>query len=173
MIEAVSDDVRMPNVDPTLPAADGSTPDPAPVLRDMTPHLPYGKMPLLERLGVRFDSAGNGLCEGSWNPINEACNPNGGVQGGLFGVIFDAAMSMAIHSALPPSDSCVSLEIRAATPGGGRAGDSFRLVGKVLKLGNSAIFAEAWAYKGDEVAATGSGTFLRRRKPPKAQRRQD
>lgn len=141
----------------------------------MTPHLPYGKMPLLERLGVRFDSAASGVCEGTWTPRNEACNPNGGVQGGLFNVIFDAAMSMAIHSALPPSDSCVSLEIRAATPGGGRSGDSFRLVSSVLKLGGTAIFAEAWAYRGDsdEVVASGSGTFIRRRKPPREARRAD
>jgi acyl-coenzyme A thioesterase PaaI-like protein len=67
----------------------------------------------------------------------------------------------------------VSLEIKASTPGGGRAGDSFRLVAKVLKLGNTAIFAESWAYKNGEVAATGNGTFLRRRKPPVHKRRQD
>jgi len=158
----VTDDVRVQNPEAS-----------APLLRDMTPHLPYGKMPLLERLGVSFVSAAGGVVEGTWNPRNEACNPNGGVQGGLFSVIFDAAMSMAIHSALPPSDTCVSLEIKASTPGGGRAGDSFRLVAKVLKLGNTAIFAEAWAYKDGETAAVGNGTFLRRRKPPREKHRQD
>jgi acyl-coenzyme A thioesterase PaaI-like protein len=127
-------------------------------------------MPLLERLGVSFSSAEAGVVKGTWNPMNEACNPNGGVQGGLFSVVFDAAMSMAIHSALPPSDSCVSLEIKASTPGGGRAGDSFVLTAKVLKLGNSAVFAEAWAHKDGEVAAAGNGTFLRRRKPPREAR---
>jgi acyl-coenzyme A thioesterase PaaI-like protein len=136
----------------------------------MTPHLPYGRMPLLERLGVSFSFAEAGVVEGTWNPINEACNPNGSVQGGLFSVVFDAAMSMAIHSALPPSDSCVSLEIKASTPGGGRAGDSFVLTAKVLKLGNAAIFAEAWAHKNGEIAAAGNGTFLRRRKPPRPAR---
>jgi acyl-coenzyme A thioesterase PaaI-like protein len=162
----------MLNADPSRPATQPA-PATVPALRDMTPHLPYGKMPLLERLGVHFDSAAEGVCEGWWRPQNEACNPNGGIQGGLFNVIFDAAMSMAIHSAVPPTDSCVSLEIRAATPGGGRSGDEFRLLAKVLKLGGTAIFAEAWAYKGDEVAASGSGTFIRRRKPPREQRRQD
>jgi uncharacterized protein (TIGR00369 family) len=155
----VTDDVRVQNPETS-----------APLLRDMTPHLPYGKMPLLERLGVSFSSAAAGIVEGTWTPQNEACNPNGGVQGGLFSVVFDAAMSMAIHSALPPSDSCVSLEIKASTPGGGRAGDSFRLVANVLKLGNTAIFAEAWAYKDGEVAAAGNGTFLRRRKPARPAR---
>jgi acyl-coenzyme A thioesterase PaaI-like protein len=164
----VTDDERVQNPEPS--DTSGTS---APPLRDMTPHLPYGKMPLLERIGIYFDSAAEGVCEGTWKPRNEACNPNGGVQGGLFNVVFDAAMSMAIHSALPPSDSCTSLEIRAATPGGGRAGDEFRVVGKVLRLGGTAIFAEAWAYKDGVVAATGSGTFLRRRKPPREQRRQD
>ena len=164
----MTDDVAVQN-----PETVDRSETPTPLLRDMTPHLPYGRMPLLERLGVSFSSAEAGIVEGTWNPQNEACNPNGGVQGGLFSAVFDAAMSMAIHSALPPSDSCVSLEIKASTPGGGRAGDSFRLVAKVLKLGNTAIFAEAWAYKGDEVTATGNGTFLRRRKPPREKRRSD
>lgn len=161
----MTDDVGVQNPQPLTNSETA-----APLIRDMTPHLPYGKMPLLERLGVSFVSAQAGAVEGIWTPQNEACNPNGGVQGGLFSVVFDAAMSMAIHSALPPSDSCVSLEIKASTPGGGRAGDTFRLVAKVLKLGNSAIFAEAWAYKNGEVAAAGNGTFLRRRKPPRESR---
>ncbi len=133
----------------------------------MTRHLPYGGMPLLERLGVSFARAEDGVAEGVWQPRNEACNPNGGVQGGLFSMAFDAAMSMAIHSALPPSDSCVSLEVRAATPGGARAGDTVTLRAQVLKMGGTAIFAEATAHRDGQLVAAGSGTFLRRRKPPR------
>jgi uncharacterized protein (TIGR00369 family) len=136
----------------------------------MSRHLPYGGMPLLERLGVSFQRAEDGRAEGTWSPINESCNPNGGVQGGLFGTVFDAAMSMAIHSALPPEDSCVSLELKASTPGGGRAGDTLRIEARVLRLGGTAIFAEASATRDGELVATGNGTFLRRRKPPRPAR---
>ncbi|MDT7598164.1 MAG: hypothetical protein QOK26_241 [Pseudonocardiales bacterium] len=146
------------------------TENPAPRRRDMSRHLPHGGMPLLERLGVSFSLAEDGTSEGTWLPTGESCNPNGAVQGGLFGTIFDAAMSMAIHSALPPEDSCVSLELKASTPGGGRAGDTFRITGKVLRLGGTAIFAEATATRDGELVATCSGTFLRRRKPPRPQR---
>ena len=133
--------------------------------RDMSRHLPYGGMPLLERLGLAFTHAEDGTVEGTWQPVNESCNPNGGVQGGLFSAVFDAAMSMAIHSALPPEDSCVSLELKASTLGGGRAGDVLQLRAKVLRLGGTAIFAEATAMTPDgRLVATGSGTFLRRRK---------
>lgn len=135
--------------------------------RDMSRHLPYGGMPLLERLGVSFSHAQDGVSEGTWQPSAESCNPNGAVQGGLFGMVFDAAMSMAIHSALPPEDSCVSLEIKASTLGGGRSGDTFVLSGRVLRLGGTAIFAEANAVRDGEIVATCSGTFLRRRKPPR------
>ena len=133
--------------------------------RDMSRHLPYGGMPLLERLGLSFTTADDGYAEGVWQPVNESCNPNGRVQGGLFGTMFDAAMSMAIHSALPPEDSCVSLELKASTPGGGRSGDAFVITARVLRLGKTAIFAEATATKDGTLVATGSGTFLRRRKP--------
>jgi len=144
--------------------------DPAPRRRDMSRHLPYGGMPLLERLGVSFSRAEDGSSEGTWVPAAECCNPNGAVQGGLFGTVFDAAMSMAIHSALPPEDSCVSLELKASTPGGGRAGDPLRITGTVLRLGGTAIFAEARAMRDGELVAACSGTFLRRRKPPRGQR---
>lgn len=140
---------------------------PGPRRRDMSRHLPDGGMPLLRRLGVVFSRAEDGLAEGTWRPANEACNPNGGVQGGLFGAVLDAAMSMAIHSALPPEDSCVSLELKVSTPGAARAGDNLALHGRVLRLGNTAIFAEATASRDGEPVATGSGTFLRRRKPPR------
>jgi uncharacterized protein (TIGR00369 family) len=136
----------------------------------MSRHLPHGGMPLLERLGVSFTHAEDGVSEGIWRPSAESCNPNGGVQGGLFGMVFDAAMSMAIHSALPPEDSCVSLEIKASTPGGGRSGDTLRLSGRVVRLGGTAIFAEASAVRDGELVATCSGTFLRRRKPSRSPR---
>ena len=90
--------------------------------RNMARHLPYGDMPLLGRLGVSFSKAEDGHSEGEWRPAHEACNPRGIVQGGLFSMAFDATMSMAILSALPPEDTCVSLEIKTSTPGGARPG---------------------------------------------------
>lgn len=127
-------------------------------------------MPLLGRLGVSFSAAEDGVSEGEWRPTQEACNPRGNVQGGLFSMAFDAAMSMAIHSALPPEDTCVSLEIKASTVGGARCNEPLRLNGRVVRLGATVIFAEATATKDGELIATCSGTFLRRRKPPSSDR---
>jgi hypothetical protein len=45
---------------------------------DMSRHLPYGGMPLAERLGVVFSRAEDGCVEGTWRPAAESCNPNGG-----------------------------------------------------------------------------------------------
>jgi uncharacterized protein (TIGR00369 family) len=135
--------------------------------RNMARHLPYGDMPLLGRLGVSFSRAEDGHSEGEWRPAHEACNPRGSVQGGLFSMAFDATMSMAILSALPPEDTCVSLEIKTSTPGAARPREPLRLSGRVVRLGGTVIFAEASATMDGELIATSSGTFLRRRKPPK------
>jgi acyl-coenzyme A thioesterase PaaI-like protein len=77
---------------------------------------------------------------------------------------FDATMSMAILSALPPEDTCVSLEIKTSTPGGAQSGEPLRLSGRVIRLGKTVIFAEASAIRDGELIATSSGTFLRRSK---------
>ena len=73
-----------------------------------------GGMPLLAQLGLRFDAYGDGWSAAAWAPTELACNPAGVVQGGVYGVIHDAAMNFAVNSALERGDRASTLEIGRA-----------------------------------------------------------
>src|SRR6478609_3729838 len=75
-------------------------PSRAPAQRNLDRSLGDGGMPLLAELGLSFDDYGEGWSAAVWVPTELACNPAGIVQGGVYGVIHDAAMNFAVNSAL-------------------------------------------------------------------------
>ena len=133
--------------------------------RDMTPHLGDGGMTLIGQLGVHFTAAGRGRSTGTWRPTDLACNSRGGVQGGVFGVVLDAAMSLAVHSLLPPGEAAVSVDLRTSQPLPAGPHTDLQLSGEVVRLGGTVIFATASVTRPDgETVAFGTGTFIRRPK---------
>ena len=91
-----------------------------------------GGMPLLAQLGVDFQRYGEGWVEAAWTPTDLACNPAGGVHGGVFGVIHDAAMNFATNSALAKGEFGATVSIsystlRAAVAGALHAVDDRRI----------------------------------------------
>ena len=133
--------------------------------RDMQLHLGDGGMTLIGQLGVHFTAAGTGRSTGTWRPTALACNPRGGVQGGVFSVILDATMSLALHSLLPPGDAAVSIDLRTSQPLPAGPHTDLALSGEVVRLGGTVIFAAATVTRPDgEIVAFGSGTFIRRPK---------
>ena len=133
--------------------------------RDMTPHLGDGGMVLIGQLGVNFTAAGLGRSAGTWHPTDLACNSRGGVQGGIFSVVLDATMSLALHSLLPPGEAAVSIDLRASQPLPAGPDAELRLSGEVIRLGGTVIFASASVTRLDgETVAFGTGTFIRRPK---------
>ncbi len=131
-----------------------------------------GGMPLLAQLGVDFESYGDGWVQASWVPTASACNPLGGVHGGVFGVIHDAAMNFATNSALERGESGATISITYATMRGAKAGDQLRVRGEVVRLARQIAYLETTITNTEDlVVSKASGTFiLRRRDAPAAGR---
>lgn len=132
--------------------------------RNMDRWLGDGGMPLLGALGVDLTTYTEGSVAGTWTPTPLACNPNGPVQGGTFGVVLDGVMTFATLSALERGEHCTSLEMKISWLRGAREGHDLSVTGKVLRLARKVAFAEAKVTTiGGEIVATGSGTLLLRR----------
>jgi uncharacterized protein (TIGR00369 family) len=133
--------------------------------RDMHRHLGDGGMALIAHLGANFTAAGKGRSAGTWRPTELACNSRGGVQGGIFGVILDAAMSLALHSLLPPGEAAVSIDLRTSQPLPAEPHADLQVCGEVVRLGGTVVFATATVARSDgETVAFATGTFIRRPK---------
>jgi acyl-coenzyme A thioesterase PaaI-like protein len=133
--------------------------------RDMDRHLGDGGMALVGRLGATFTAAGAGRSTGAWRPTDLACNPRGAVQGGVFTVILDAAMSLALHSVLPPDEAAVSIDLRSSQPLPAERHTHLHVSGEVIRLGGTVVFVAATVTRADgETVAFGTGTFIRRPK---------
>lgn len=134
-------------------------------MRDMERALGDGRMPLLAQLGLNFDSYGEGFVLASWTPTEFACNPFGGIHGGVYGVIFDAAMSFAVYTAVDPGDRPATVDLSYQIVRAGDPGTLLSVRADVVRAARSLAFAEARAENAEgEVVARGSGTWTIRRK---------
>jgi uncharacterized protein (TIGR00369 family) len=124
-----------------------------------------GGMPLLGELGLTFESYGEGWSDAIWIPTEKACNPLGGVHGGVFGVIHDAAMNFAVNSALESGDRAATLDVTYQTIRPAAAGDRLAVRGEVVRVAKQVAYATAAVRDGDgEVVSSATATFLLRRK---------
>lgn len=125
-----------------------------------------GGMPLLAQLGVAFDAYGEGWVQATWIPTAAACNPLGGVHGGVFGVIHDAAMNFATNSALESGDRAATLEISYQTIRPAAEGDALSVRGEVVRVAKQVAYLEATVRDADDqIVSRATATFLVRRKP--------
>src|SRR5262245_63799484 len=108
-------------------AAERSRP---PARRNLDRSLGDGGMPLLAGLGLSFDAYGDGWSAAAWRPTELACNPAGIVQGGVYGVIHDAAMNFAVNSALERGDRAATLDVQYQTRRAANSGDALRVGGE-------------------------------------------
>ena len=128
-----------------------------------------GGMPLLGQLGVDFQHYGEGWVEAAWTPTESACNPVGGVHGGVYAVVHDAAMNFATNSALERGESGATISITYSTMRGAKAGDALTVRGEVVRLARQIAYLETTITNGDgEKVSTASGTFILRRRDPDA-----
>ncbi len=135
--------------------------------RDLTRWLGDGGMPLLGHLGVSFEGFDATRVWGHWTPSELCCNPRGAVQAGVYTVVLDAAMSLAILATLPKGEFAVSLDVHTSTIRPALRGDELRVVGRVIKRGRAAVFAEASAINisGEEIAECRGAYVVQRRRP--------
>ena len=124
-----------------------------------------GGMALLGQLGVDFLRYGEGWVEAAWTPTESACNPVGGVHGGVYAVVHDAAMNFATNSALERGESGATISITYATMRGAKAGDDLRVRGEVVRLARQIAYLETTITNAeDQVVSKASGTFILRRR---------
>jgi acyl-coenzyme A thioesterase PaaI-like protein len=96
-----------------------------------------GGMPLLGRLGLGFESYGEGWAEAAWAPTALACNPAGIVHGGVYGVILRAA----------------------------QAGDALRVRGEVVRVTRQVGYVRSAVRNADgELVSEATSTCLLRRR---------
>jgi uncharacterized protein (TIGR00369 family) len=128
-----------------------------------------GGMPLLAQLGLSFDAYGEGWATAVWTPTELACNPAGGVHGGVYGVVHDAAMNFATNAALESGDRAATLEIKYSTMRPARAGDSLTVRGEVVRLARQVAYLETAIDDANGAPVSkGTGTFFVRRKEDRA-----
>jgi uncharacterized protein (TIGR00369 family) len=136
-----------------------------PATRNLDRSLGDGGMPLLAQLGVDFDAYGEGWSAAAWVPTELACNPVGIVQGGVYGVIHDAAMNFAVNSTLERGDRAATLDVQYQTRRAAKAGDALRVRGAVTQLTRQSANAESVVQgSDDQVLSEATATFLLRRR---------
>ena len=132
----------------------------------MDKSLGDGGMPLLGQLGVSFDAYGEGWATAAWAPTELACNPLGGVHGGVFGVIHDAAMNFATNSALESGDRAVTLDVAYQTIRPAASDDALTIRGEVVRVAKQVAYATSTVRDaGGELVSSATATFLVRRRP--------
>lgn len=133
----------------------------------MDKSLGDGGMPLLALLGVSFDGYGDGWVTAAWVPTSLACNPFGGLHGGVFGVIHDAAMNFATNSSLESGDRAVTLDVAYQTIRPATSNDVLTIRGTVVRLAKQVAYATSTVRDGaGDIVSSATATFLLRRKPP-------
>ena len=131
----------------------------------MDKSLGDGGMPLLGQLGVTFDAYGEGWATAVWAPTDLACNPLGGVHGGVFGVIHDAAMNFATNSALESGDRGVTLDVAYQTIRPATANDALTIRGEVVRVAKQVAYTTSTVRDpAGEIVSSATATFLVRRK---------
>lgn len=131
-----------------------------------------GGMPLLGELGV--DITGYEVAEdgksasvrGTWTPAELACNPQGVVQGGVYGTVADAAMTFATLAALDKGETCSLLDMQMAYHRGARRGDTLEIEAELARMTRRVAFCRARVLTAGAVAVEATGTNLLRRREP-------
>jgi len=136
-----------------------------PPRRNLDRSLGDGGMVLLAELGLSFEAYGDGWSAATWVPTDLACNPAGIVQGGVYGVIHDAAMNFAVNSALERGDRAATLDMQYQTRRAAKAGDPLRVRGEVTQITRQIAYVESVVRDADDrVVSQATATFALRRR---------
>lgn len=124
-----------------------------------------GGMPLLGHMGVSINGSDDGRSWARWVPTSLCCNPRGVVQAGVYTVVLDATMSVAMLSLMPRGEMAVSLDVYTTTTEPARDGSELSVVARVVRQGGATIFAAATVSDGaGRVVAEARGTYAVRRR---------
>lgn len=124
-------------------------------------------MPIISAVGASFERYGVdgedlGWIEGSFVPLELACNPHGVVQAGVHSLLLDACMNFAINASLGGGDRTrATLELKTETMRPALADGHYRLRGEVVRLARQVAYGEASVRDPDgQLLSRATGTFL-------------
>jgi uncharacterized protein (TIGR00369 family) len=126
-----------------------------------------GGMEIIGALGGSIDAYGIdgedlGWAEGTFQPLDLACNPHGFVQAGVHAVLLDAAMNFAINAALVGRDRTnATIEMSTELIRPARRGEEYAVRGEVVRLARQIAHAQATITGTQgELISRSTGTFL-------------
>ncbi len=136
--------------------------------KNMDRWLGDGGMPVIDAIGASFDDYGiegdesTGWVTAVWGPTALACNPHGIVQGGVHGVVLDAAMNFAVNAGLTGRDRTqATLEMKTELMRAASAGELLTVRGAVTRMARQVAYAEARVEDPEgRLVSRATGTFL-------------
>jgi uncharacterized protein (TIGR00369 family) len=126
-----------------------------------------GGMAIIAAVGGSLDAYGVdgedlGWVNGSFVPMELACNPHGSVQAGVHSVLLDAAMNFAINAALRGRDRTNStIEMTTELMRPAMRAETYSVRGDVVRLTRQIAYAEATITNAEgKLVSRATGTFL-------------
>lgn len=119
------------------------------------------KAPLYQLLGINMQRMGSGFIDLTLKLDEMHTNALGMIQGGVIMTLADAAMGNAVRTL---GIKGVTVDCTVSFPGAARLGDTLIAYGKVIKVGQNLIFAEANVYADDRLVGSSQATFFIRGK---------
>ena len=135
--------------------------------KNMDRWLGNGGMAIIDAVGASITAYGVdgedlGWAEGTLDATDLACNPHGGVQGGVQAILLDAIINFAINAALNDKDRTkATIEMKTEFMRGAKKGQRYSFRGEVTRIGRQVAYGESYIRDEDgNVISRGTATFL-------------
>ena len=112
--------------------------------------LGNGGMAIIDAVGASITAYGVdgedlGWAEGTLDATDLACNPHGGVQGGVQAILLDAIINFAINAALNDKDRTkATIEMKTEFMRGAKKGQRYSFRGEVTRIGRQVAYGESY-----------------------------
>ena len=129
--------------------------------------LGNGGMAIIDAVGAKITAYGVdgedlGWAEGELDATELACNPHGGIQGGVQAILLDAIINFAINSALYGKDRTkATIEMKTEFMRGAKRGEKYTFRGEVTRIGRQVAYGESYIRDAEGgVISRGTATLL-------------
>lgn len=135
--------------------------------KNMDRWLGNGGMAIIDAVGATItrygvDGEDLGWAEGELRATDLACNPHGGIQGGVQAILLDAIINFAINAALRGKDRTkATIEMKTEFMRGATKDEVYFFRGEVTRLGRQVAYGESLLKSANgEVVSRCTATFL-------------
>lgn len=117
-----------------------------------------GPHPFGELLGLRIDSAADGVCQAHIEVSEEIFNPHRVVHGGALFALADTSMGAALYTLMEDQETCATIEMKMNFIKAVRGG-RLECETKVVRRGRTTAVLESKITSGGELAAIALATY--------------